>query len=135
MWLSITHHAFTAQTRLHHPMLYPTLCIVNLDPPPSYTPNTQPGQPGQTQPPAYGFQPLPQPYMPSSVTVATHSGMQPMNTSTIIYSTTPMAPMTSPPSDYLVLSIITTIFCCFWIGIAAILKSNETRGRIARGKI
>ncbi|XP_067935875.1 proline rich transmembrane protein 1B-like [Watersipora subatra] len=42
-------------------------------------------------------------------------------------------PMRNPPNDYLALSIFTTIFCCLWCGIAAIIKSRRAREAIRMG--
>ncbi|XP_067936214.1 proline rich transmembrane protein 1B-like isoform X1 [Watersipora subatra] len=42
-------------------------------------------------------------------------------------------PLTNPPNDYLALSIFTTIFCCFWIGIVAIYKSTKVRDLATKG--
>jgi len=42
-------------------------------------------------------------------------------------------PVSNPPRDYLVWSIITTICCCFWFGIVAIIKSVRARDAISNG--
>ena len=42
--------------------------------------------------------------------------------------------MANPPNDYLILSILNTIFCCFWIGLVAIYKSVKVRDYIRDGK-
>ncbi|XP_064406231.1 proline-rich transmembrane protein 1-like [Halichondria panicea] len=38
-----------------------------------------------------------------------------------------------PPKDYLMMSIVTLLFCCWPIGIIALLKSIEVRDAVARG--
>ncbi|XP_064406229.1 proline-rich transmembrane protein 1-like [Halichondria panicea] len=38
-----------------------------------------------------------------------------------------------PPNDYLVMSIMTLLFCFWPLGIVALLKSIEARGAVARG--
>ena len=44
-------------------------------------------------------------------------------------------PLQGPlPDDYCTYSILNTIFCCFWIGIFAIIKSQNVRDAIARGR-
>ncbi|XP_067937399.1 proline-rich transmembrane protein 1-like [Watersipora subatra] len=39
------------------------------------------------------------------------------------------------PEDHCTYSILVTIFCCFWIGIFAIIKSQAVRDAIARGDL
>jgi len=38
------------------------------------------------------------------------------------------------PPDYCTHSILNTLFCCFWVGIFAIMKSQAVRDAINRGK-
>ena len=78
-----------------------------------------PEQQGSSVPPPYGVSPYPaQP-------------AQPAHTAYVM----PVQPVSNPPSDYLVWSIITTVFCCFWFGIAAIIKSVRARDAISNGKL
>ncbi|XP_067937622.1 interferon-induced transmembrane protein 1-like [Watersipora subatra] len=49
------------------------------------------------------------------------------------YTAPVQIPPTSPPNDYLAFSIFTTIFCCVWIGIAAIYKSVKVKEAIRAG--
>ena len=42
------------------------------------------------------------------------------------------SPLANPPKDYLCANIMVTIFCCWPVGICAILKSVATRDAINR---
>ena len=46
-----------------------------------------------------------------------------------------VATTTTIAKDYCTWSIITTLFCCFWIGIAAIIKSQAVRDANMRGTV
>ena len=76
---------------------------------PGYTPGYTPAQ-------TPGYTPYPMPAATTTVVVG-------------------RPPVSNPPSDYLVWSIITTVFCCFWFGIAAIIKSVRARDAISNGKL
>lgn len=45
------------------------------------------------------------------------------------------APISNPPNDYLPLSVFTTLCCCFWIGVFAIVKSLAVRTAVANSKL
>jgi len=73
-------------------------------------------------------------YAPYPTAPATHTGytpypMAPAATTVVIGR----PPVSDPPRDYLVWSIITTICCCFWFGIVAIIKSVRARDAISNG--
>ncbi|XP_067935856.1 proline-rich transmembrane protein 1-like [Watersipora subatra] len=80
-----------------------------------------PGYPQQPAAPGYPQQPVTLGYPPQPVAPA-------YPTDQVLYT-----PMKNPPNDYLALSIFTTIFCCLWIGIAAIRKSSQAREAIRMG--
>ncbi|XP_065593574.1 proline rich transmembrane protein 1B [Cyrtonyx montezumae] len=40
-----------------------------------------------------------------------------------------------PPKDYLVESVLVTVFCCLFTGLAALLYSHETRTALGRGDV
>ncbi|XP_021269340.1 proline-rich transmembrane protein 1 [Numida meleagris] len=40
-----------------------------------------------------------------------------------------------PPKDYLVESVLVTVFCCLLTGLAALLYSHETRAALGRGDV
>jgi hypothetical protein len=104
---------------------------VGQEAPPMYSP-PQGGYPTQ-QPygPAAG-QPYKQVYQPAPgyASGALQPGMayqQPMTTVVV----TPAVP--NPPPDHLIFNIIMTIFCCWPIGIFAIMKSMACRDAAYRG--
>ncbi|XP_067936216.1 proline-rich transmembrane protein 1-like isoform X3 [Watersipora subatra] len=80
-----------------------------------------PGYPQQPVAPGYSQQHVAPGYPPQSVASA-------YPTDQVLYT-----PLRNPPNDYLALSIFTTIFCCLWIGIAAIRKSSQVREAIRMG--
>ena len=82
-----------------------------------------PEQQGASVPPPYGVSPHP---------VQLSQPAQTAHTAHTAY-VMPVQPVSNPPSDYLVWSIITTVFCCFWFGIAAIVKSVRARDAIRSG--
>lgn len=102
-------------------------------------------------PPPYGVQDpekqQQQAYTPYPTDPAMNTGYAPYPTApapNMGYTPYPMAPaattvvlgrppVSNPPRDYLVWSIITTICCCFWFGIVAIIKSVRARDAISNG--
>ncbi|XP_040505310.1 proline rich transmembrane protein 1B isoform X4 [Gallus gallus] len=40
-----------------------------------------------------------------------------------------------PPKDYVVESVLVTVFCCLLTGLAALLYSHETRAALSRGDV
>ncbi|XP_067935857.1 proline-rich transmembrane protein 1-like [Watersipora subatra] len=80
-----------------------------------------PGYPQQPVAPGYPQEPVTPGYPQQPVATA-------YPTDQVLYT-----PLRNPPNDYLALSIFTTIFCCLWIGIAAIRKSSQAREAIRMG--
>jgi len=93
------------------------------------------GQGGQQQ--AYeGNQPPPPPgYYPPNTSTAGYSQYPPQQNvgyvGQTIVVTDPIQTGTAP--DHFVWSILTTLLCCFWIGIFAIMKSQAVKQANARG--
>ncbi|XP_077981224.1 uncharacterized protein LOC144436330 [Glandiceps talaboti] len=92
----------------------------------------QQDQPSQPQTPAL----LP----PPTYYQAYHGGQVPIDTPPVqvirpqVYGSVPyVQPLENPPKDYLVLSILMTIFCSWPIGIVAIIKSIDVRNAIQTG--
>jgi hypothetical protein len=51
------------------------------------------------------------------------------------YGAAPTAPGAVPPPNYLVWSILSTIFCCIPFGIASIVFAAQVNGKFAAGDI
>jgi predicted secreted protein len=107
-------------------------------PPPSY---------GAPPPPPYGQQPPPPPSYGSQPPPPPSYGSQPPPP----YSQPPQggypqgggygqmpgasAPASPPPANYLVWSILTTLFCCLPLGIASIVFAAQVNGKWAAGDV
>jgi len=87
--------------------------------PPSYA-QTQYGAPpqpyGQPAPPPSGYGGYP----------------QPANSSTVVVTTNMQPTMMAPPPDHMVFAILVTLFCCWPIGIFAIIKASSVKDAIGR---
>ncbi|KAJ8379565.1 hypothetical protein SKAU_G00003430 [Synaphobranchus kaupii] len=78
-------------------------------------------QPGPDQPAFYQPQCMPSPsYTPYTIYMTSHP---------------PSQEQMSLPKDYLVESLLVTIFCCLMTGLIALMYSYETRAALARGDI
>ncbi|XP_040387997.1 proline rich transmembrane protein 1B [Cygnus olor] len=50
-------------------------------------------------------------------------------------SPAPPAASQQPPKDYLVESVLVTVFCCLLTGVVALVYSHETRAALSRGDV
>ncbi|KAM5259449.1 proline rich transmembrane protein 1B isoform 1-T1 [Hipposideros larvatus] len=91
------------------------------------------------------FQPGPSPqalYPPSATPIYPASAPTPLFASFPMYNN-PMAGMPAPaavehrplPKDYMMESVLVTLFCCLLTGLIAIVYSHETRAALSRGDL
>ncbi|XP_038044058.1 proline rich transmembrane protein 1B [Anas platyrhynchos] len=75
-------------------------------------------------PPSSAFQPCPQPGAPP-----------PFSPFELRPGPVPPASSQRPPKDYLVESVLVTVFCCLLTGVVALVYSHETRAALSRGDL
>jgi len=96
-----------------------------------YPQGQYPAQQGQYPPQQGQYPPQQQAYYPSQGYPAP-SGYHAVHAPHVVVVAN--QPLQGPiPDDYCTYSILNTIFCCFWIGIFAIIKSQNVRDAVARG--
>lgn len=114
------------QEYAHQAPVYPGGQMASGHAPPAYAP----GQP-MANPPQYGYPPPGPVYAPAGNAPAGYMPVHPGPQQVVIVANQPLqGPV---PDDYCTYSILNTIFCCFWIGIFAVIKSQSVRDAIMRG--
>jgi len=104
-------------------------------PPPAYFPSTN-GQATQYQLPPGQYQMPPNGASAYYTTVQQPGYLQANGTTVYVEGVRPVyvvAALQNPPPDYMVLSIMNFLFCCWIFGLVAIVKSSQTRSAIMMG--
>ncbi|NXU96699.1 PRT1B protein, partial [Cettia cetti] len=96
----------------------------------------QPG-PGPRPFPAQGYPPGPLPYTAVRIPTPTCSRRALQRGSPLISPPGPVGFRAVPPlpKDYMVESVLVTLFCCLLTGVMALVYSHETRAALARGDV